>query len=165
MQASIVTLTPATKNYEMTEDRKRELEFEKIMDYIESKPVGTPIRHTEFAGVIMRNPKSMGYIIETMVKRGMIVKDYIQPFRIAYHTTRGVKTQKSVPEVVPELTDEELTPEAGISIKDSFEPVKSDTLNEQIIDAAKSYFWSTQDDSLHAFVESLMGAEKKTIDE
>lgn len=93
MDASKLTVNPeAIRLNKMSFKKRSALRRQNILDLINSKPFGTPITLEEFAAVAQLTGPAVHSLLATMVKNGIITKDKITHFKIAYAVTGAVHT-------------------------------------------------------------------------
>src|SRR5690242_5470539 len=78
----------------MSVGKKTKLRRQNIIDLINSRPYGTPIRLREFAAVAQLSESSAWSLINTMVDKGVISRDQISRYKSAYRVNGLVTTRK-----------------------------------------------------------------------
>lgn len=132
MQASKVEVNSELLSEQLPKKRKAELRRQRIVELIESKPVGAQIKLVEFATVTNMSTGSVHGFLQQMVKRGIISVEKLTPSELTYH----VLSDK------PRHEWKTITPHEHHSQH-----------GESVTDLAHQFFWETQSDSLHEFVE------------
>lgn len=157
MEASKVTINPDVIRFQKMDRAKRtKLRRQNIIDLIKSKPYGTPIKLAEFAYVAQCTDASAYALIKTMIKKGIISKDYISRFRITYSVNSEPRTitPAQKPTAAPQAA---LELEPPVVAETSAEPVTAPT--RSLEDYAREFAWEHNSDSLREFIKFMDGKE------
>lgn len=98
MEATRVQLTNKTKRQiaiPLTRAEKLNLKIQKVVELIESRPSGAPIKHKEFAGVLNISTHAVGYILQQIQLRGIIAMEKHDARTISYHVLKGTNIRTS----------------------------------------------------------------------
>lgn len=128
MNASNVTISPELLSGSLDKKRKTQLRRQHIIELIESKPTGAQIKLSEFGAVTDMKPNSAHHFLKQMAKAGLISIEKLSPHELTYHVLSGK----------PKVEWKTITPHEH---------------NTDTVKLAMRFFWETQSDSLHEFVE------------
>jgi len=128
VDASKVNISPEMLSKHLTNKRKTEIRHQRIIELINSKPVGAHIKLGEFGAVTNMSEGAIHKFLRRMAASGLISIEKLSPHELTYHVLSDE----------PRVEWRTITPHSH---------------NSDVVDLAMRYYWETQDDSLHKFVE------------
>lgn len=146
MDASKLTIDPEKLRFQkMMPGKRAQLRRKNMIDLINSKPAGTPLRLEEFEAVTRTSSANVHSVIQNMVKDGVITKTLVEGTknRYCYSVVSNVKVKQ------PKLPAVPITETA---------PVQQFPA-QTIEDYAREYSWEANNDSLRGFVKWMDGKE------
>lgn len=169
MEASKVTISPQTLNGPiMTRKRKLKLRRSLILEYIRSKPAGTPISTSELIQAGQYKSYGSGWQqLQTMKKKGIIIQEQIPKSyksiwiipgdaRVSKPATEDWKLSKNPPYGIPkEVTEKPQEFQTDAVPKGVVGTVQTLYSVENIVQNAKQFAWERNSDSLRDFIASL----------
>jgi hypothetical protein len=176
MEATRVSVDPRKIAYYekgLTDEKRRKIEEDKIIEIIKSKPAGTRIRLREFGAVLnIERDGLVDWRIQQSIKRGTIGRNLIGAHRVGgyYYWVNSAATKKlnlkqyqpkkeSKPKVNEAIIEAPMQPELPMIEKQSPTKVETPmpvlTSNDDIIAKAKDYAWQYNSDSLRDFIKWL----------
>lgn len=151
MEASKVTLSPGITEYKpLKAGKKRKLREQKVKDLIQSKPYAAYISGKQFGKELGIGQVTAAKFIRHMVDEGSITRHQVGLKRYFYTVNGPLKVTK-IEQPKVEEPKEEPKPEAPSKVVPPPIEVKKD--QRSVIDYAKDFYWATNSDNLHEFVQ------------
>lgn len=128
MQASKVIIDPKLLSGDLSNQQKAKLRKERALDFIKSKPNGAVIKQSEFVPVVGIGLSGIGSFLAQLEKDGLIEREKAGPLKTAFYVLEGKP-------------------------KAQWKTIEPHQHQSSVVDLAMRFYWETNSDSLHEFVE------------